>query len=175
MTELGIQAAKARQAMAGVEVDPETEKLAAIAKCRRRLDAARHLYEDGDISREEYMKRKASNEREIAHWEARTTETEKIALELALCLEAVEKINQLWELSDDEDKQGMARNLFSYIIYDLDAQRIVDFRLKPWADRFVMLRAALYEDDSGNKNPLNEVQGVGKRIAPTGFEPVSTP
>ncbi len=69
-------------------------------------------------------RRKEQNEREIAHWEARTSETEKIALELALCVEAIDKINQLWELGDDENKQGMARNLFSYIVYDLDIQRI---------------------------------------------------
>jgi hypothetical protein len=94
--------------------------------------------------------------------------TEKIALELALCLEAVEKINQLWEMSEDEDKQGMARNLFSYITYDLDAQRIVDFRLKPWADRFVTLRAALYEGDSNENLPSSEAQGEGKPVTPTG-------
>jgi hypothetical protein len=95
--------------------------------------------------------------------------TEKIALELALCLEAVEKINQLWEMSEDEDKQGMARNLFSYITYDLDAQRIVDFRLKPWADRFVTLRAALYEGDSNENLPSSEAQGEGKPVTPTGL------
>ena len=144
MTELGIQAAKARLALEGKDVDLEAEKLAAIAKCRRRIDAARHLYADGDLSREEYLRRKDQNEREITHWEARTTETEKIALELALCLEAMDKINQFWDISDDEDKQGMARNLFSYIVYDFDTQRIVDFRLKPWADQFITLRAALY-------------------------------
>jgi hypothetical protein len=108
-----------------------------------------------------------TNEREIAHWEARTTETEKVALELTLCLEAIDKINQLWDISEDEDKQGMARNLFSYVVYNMDTQRIVDFRLKPWADRFITLRAAFYDDNK------DDVSGstMGKGVAPTGARP----
>ena len=81
-------------------------------------------------------------------------------------------------ISDDEDK-GIERNLFSSITYNLDTQRIVDFKLKPWADRFIMLRSALYQDETadieGKQNPLNNVQGVGKGMTPTGFEPVFWP
>lgn len=177
MTQLGLEALTS-QKRAGT-ADLENERNTAIAKCRRRIDAARNLYEDGDLSREEYLKRKSANEREIAHWEARTTETEKIALELTLCLEAIDRINHLWTISDDEDKQGMVRNLFSYIIYNLDTQRIVDFRLKPWADTFITLRTSLYDEQNldfeGNKNPLNAVQGVGKGMTPTRFELVFRP
>src|SRR5690606_29060567 len=36
---------------------------------------------------------------------------------------------------------------FDEIVYDLDTQQIVDFRLKPWADQFIILRAALYETE----------------------------
>jgi hypothetical protein len=115
MTELSIQSLRAQAVADGIDL--EAQKRAAIARCRRRTDAARHLYEDGDISREEYLKRKETNEREIAHWQARTTETEKVALELTLCLlEAIDRINHLWDISDDEGKQGMARTLFSYIV-----------------------------------------------------------
>lgn len=46
--------------------DAEARRNAAIAKCRRRIDIAKHLYEDGEISREAYLKRKTQNEREIA-------------------------------------------------------------------------------------------------------------
>jgi hypothetical protein len=50
---------------------------------------------------------------------------------------------------------GLAQNLFEYIVYDLDLQRITDFRLKPWADRFLTLRARLYnvEDGGDEENP----------------------
>lgn len=177
MTRLGVQALTSQEKAQSEDI--EAQKRASIAKCRRRIDAARNLYEDGDLSREEYLKRKETNEREITHWEAQTVETEKIALELTLCLEAINRINNLWEISDDEDKQGMARNLFTSITYDLDTQRIVDFKLKPWADRFITLRTALYEDETnefeGNKNPSKEVQGVGKGVVLTGFEPVFWP
>jgi DNA invertase Pin-like site-specific DNA recombinase len=147
MTELGIQAANKFQQIKD-EQDIEAQKRAAIALCRRRIDAAVTLYGDGRITKEEYRRRVEQNEREIAHWEARTSETERIAIELMLCIEAVEKIASLWEVSDDEDRRGMARNLFSYIVYDLDTRRIVDFRLKPWADRFVTLRGALYNEEN---------------------------
>ena len=107
---------------------------------------------EGRIEKDEYRRRIEHNEREIADWEARTTETEQIGLELAVCIEAVDKIAKLWEISGDEDKQQLARSLFHYIVYDLDSQRIVDFQLKPWADRFIMLRGKLYEIEG---NPTN--------------------
>ncbi len=174
MTELNIQSLRASGMAEGFDL--ETQKRAAIAKCNRRIEAARHLYEDGDLTREEYMRRRENNEREIAHWESRTIETEKVALELTLCLEAIDRINQLWDISDDEDRQGMARNLFSEVIYNLDTQRIVDFRLKPWADRFITLRAALYDDAATeNKTSLSKFNRKGKVVTPTGFEPVSSP
>ena len=99
MTELAIQVGKASQA-AGEEVDPEIEKQEAIALCRRRIDAAINLYGDGRISREEYLRRVELNEREITHWESRTTETEKAALELAMCMDAVDKLSRLWEVGN---------------------------------------------------------------------------
>ncbi len=41
----------------------------------------------------------------------------------------------------------MARVLFENVTYDPDKQQIVDFRLKPWADQYLVLRASLYGDD----------------------------
>lgn len=173
MSELAIQCNLAPQS--STSQDPETEKREAIALCKRRIEAAINLYSDGRLSREEYLRRVETNEREIAHWEARTTETQKIALELAMCLDAIDKLARLWDTGEDEDRQGLARNLFTSLTYDLDTRRIVDFKLKPWADRFLMLRAALYEDDKGitsaeNTNaPANE--GMEQGVPPRGFEP----
>jgi hypothetical protein len=128
MTELGIQLTKLSEPD---ELDLEAQKRATVALCRRGIDAAIVLFGEGRIDKDEYRRRVEQNEREIAHWEARTTETEQIGLELAVCIEAVDKIAKLWEANGDEDKQGSARSLFHYIVYDLDSQRIVDFRLKP--------------------------------------------
>lgn len=159
MTALAIEADRAMQ---DSDIDPEKEKAEAIALCRRRIQAAVDLFSDGVIDREEYLRRKEKNEREMAYWQARTTETEKAALELGMCLEAVDTIARLWNIQDDEDRQGMVRNLFSYIVYDLDTQRITDFRLKAWADRFLVLRAALYEEQVIQR-PMPHT-GLGTRL-----------
>ena len=41
--------------------------------------------------------------------------------------------------------------LFEYVEYDLDTQRITGFRLKPWAEDFLILREALYETEEGTE------------------------
>ena len=40
--------------------------------------------------------------------------------------------------------------LFDYVVYDLDQRQIVDFRLKPWADRYLVLRIDL----DGNEDSM---------------------
>ena len=67
----------------------------------------------------------------------------------------------------------MVRNLFTEIVYNLDTQRITSFKLKPWADRFIKLRAVLYQEGENKTSP--GVQGEGKHMPPTGFEPVFSP
>jgi hypothetical protein len=175
MTELAIRADKMANPDSG-DVDLEAEKRDAIALCKRRIEAAINLYGDGRISREEYLRRVEQNEREITYWETRTSDSEKAALELTMCMDALDKLETLWDVGEPEDRQGMARSLFSYIIYNLDQRRIVDFRLKPWADRFLVLRAALYEDESGS-NPafLRTTSGSepqAEDVLPEGFWPV---
>ena len=141
--------------------DFEAQKAAAIAKAKRRVENARFLFLEGDISQDEYLRRKEHNERQIAHWEARTTESEKAAIELAMCMNALDNLAELWGTAPDEDRQQMARMLFEYIVYDLDRQQIVDFRLKPWADRYLVLRASLYGDDDLLGIPANDDGGDG--------------
>ena len=146
MVEMAIQADKAR----GVEmdVDPLEEQQKAIALCRRRIDAAKDLYLNGQLSKEDYWKRVQDNEREIAHWETRTEDTEKAALQLALCVDLLHNIGDAWAMGDDEERRALAESLFAEIIYDLDTRRIVDFKLKPMFDRFLVLRSHL--DDTGS-------------------------
>jgi DNA invertase Pin-like site-specific DNA recombinase len=174
MTELAIQADRGRLRE---DVDIEAQKEEAIALCNRRIDAAVHLYKDGEIDRVEYLNIRESNEREIAHWQVRTTETQRMAVELAMCIEAVDKLSRLWDISDPEDRRGLAHSLFEYIIYDLDAQRITDFRLKPWADRFLTTRADLIasndEEEQEEKGDYiekeNSLLRAGYGYAPRGM------
>lgn len=168
MIELAIQADRARGTHKQEE-DLEKQKLEAITLCRRRIDAAMHLYMDGDIEREEYLRIRETNEREIAHWQARTSETEQFATELAMCIEFTDKLNRLWSTNSDEDKQGMVRGMFTSITYDLDTRRIVDFKLKAWADRWLAMRSALYTEP---KTPETGVQGVYTDMPHRGFEPL---
>jgi hypothetical protein len=175
MTELAIQADKLGKAEDADDL--EARKREGIALCNRRTEATIHLYSDGVISREGYLRRVDQHKREIAYWEARTTETEKAALELAMCTDAIDKLARLWDTGDDEDKQGMARSLFSYLVYDLDARRIVDFRLKPWAERFLVLRSALYDNENGGRlakaGTPGDTEPASPDMAPEGYGTVS--
>ncbi len=185
LTELAIQAEEGG-GITEDEAEFERQRQKAIALCNRRIEAARMLYLDGDLSREEYLVRKERNEREIAHWQARTTETQQVALELGMCIEAVDRLARLWDAANDEDRKGMAQNLFEEIVVDVDARRIVGFKLKPWADRFLVLRMALYEDEypdlaeevraelAEKENPLTD-QGQGNPMPHRGIEPLFPP
>lgn len=135
------------------QAELERRKQEEIALCQRRIDAAVHLYGDGRISREEYLRRVDENERQIVHWQARTTEAERKAMELGMCMDAVNRIASVWDTADDENKQGMVQHLFSEIVFDLDTRRIVSYKLKPWADDFLMLRMELYYEEFGDLEP----------------------
>ena len=53
-----------------------------------------------------------------------TSETQRLTMHLMLCVEAVGKLSQVWEGSDGEDRNRLARNMFEYIVYDLDEQKL---------------------------------------------------
>jgi hypothetical protein len=146
MTELALQNKY------GVELESETElekqRQRAIAKCKRRIENNLHLFRDGTISREEYLSAKQKAEEEIQAWEARTTDRQKIAIELQTCIAFLDHAMHLWAEASDQDRQGLVRMLFEYVIYDLDQKQITRFKLKPWADRFLVLRASLYEQEN---------------------------
>ena len=53
----------------------ETQKAEAIALCKRRIQTSIDLYGDGRLSRDEYLRPVDMNKREMASWEAKTTDT----------------------------------------------------------------------------------------------------
>ncbi len=54
----------------------------------------------------------------------------------------------------NEDKQDIVQHVFDYVVFNLDTERITDFKLKAWADRFLTVSASLYEDKTeGNQLP----------------------
>ena len=165
----------------GEDTTLEQRKQEAIALCQRRIDAAINLYRDGRMGREEYLHRVETNEREIAHWKARTNETQRLALELTMCADVIGRLNDLWSMADEGDKQSLVRSLFEEIVYDLDTRRIVSFKLKAWADRFIILRHSLYvQDEKIEEIPLKsrekiEIQGGGTNIPHRRLELLSPP
>lgn len=147
----------------------DVKKAAEIARLRRRLDAARHLYEDGDITREEYLRRRQQNEREIAQWSAVSTQTEQLSAELMICIEAVSKLANMWKRGTDEQKNGIARSIFESLTFDLDQQKIVDFRLKPWAEKFLVVRISA---DAHNEDKA-QLKLTVSNMTPIGLEPIT--
>jgi hypothetical protein len=77
--------------------------------------------------------------------------------------------------ADKEDRQGLARSLFESIVFDLD-QQIVEFKLKAWADRFLVLRHAMHELNEvveAEKQKFPPEQGVGNGVTHRDFQYVS--
>jgi hypothetical protein len=153
------------------ESQREEQKRMAIAKHRRALKNNLIVFQTGDIEAEEYFRQKDYHERQIAYWEAQTSDRQRITLELTTTLEMIGRLKQFWAISGGEDRRMLAHSLFDEIVYDLDAQRIVDFKLKRWAEPFLVLRAALYLDEMGEemKNRFNSgVSSDGQFHDPNG-------
>lgn len=50
-----------------------------------------------------------------------------------------------WKRANGEVRHGFAHSLFSEIVFDLDSQQITGFKLKPWAEPFLQVRAGILE------------------------------
>ncbi|MCA9884849.1 MAG: recombinase family protein [Anaerolineae bacterium] len=133
------------------EDDIERQKAEAIAKCRHRLDRARLLFIEGDISEDEYRRLKKTNEQEIQHWEARTVKQQEIIIELISVLGTLTNLKRVWYEGTHEDKRSLVHSIFEYILFDLEEKQITDFRLKPWADQYLIARAAMLAEEQKDK------------------------
>lgn len=113
------------------------------------------LFWDGDMAEAEYDRILQECEQERAAWEQLTGEPEQVEYELKMCVEALARLVALWDAGDAQQRQALARSLFSHIIYDLDARRIVSFKLKPWAERFLELRIEVETHGNEGLNPVS--------------------
>ncbi len=132
MLELALRS----QSDAVDEQDLEQEKRVAIASLKQQLANLLDLYKNGVISQEEYWRDKEDRERQIAFWEARTSDMKRKALEFERVMLAFGQLVALWDKASGDERVMLARGLFQYLVYDLDKQEIVDFRLHPWADLY---------------------------------------
>ncbi len=87
-------------------------------------------------------------------------------------MELVKRLKLFWDSTTGEDRKMLAHSLFDEISYDLDAKRIVDFKVKIWAEPFLMLRAELLKQDLDDetKNRL----GGGSSSEVSYFSPTPT-
>ena len=58
-------------------------------------------------------------------------------------LDMISDLSTNWEQSSDSTRSAMSNSLFEYLVYDLDIERIVDFRMKPWAELVMQLKVTL--------------------------------
>jgi hypothetical protein len=79
---------------------------------------------------------------------------------------AFSQVAHQWSSADSDERIVLARGLFQYLVFDLDKQQIVDFRLHPWADQYLILRADLYEeaDTDTDNGSEDDSEGNEKRF-----------
>lgn len=130
-----------------------TQKEDVLARCQRRIQAARRLFKDGDMDEAEYDKILRECDQEIETWNRMTGEQEQVEYELKICVESLSRLAALWDSGDAEQRQGIVRSLFNYVVVDLDTRRIVNFKLKPWAERFLELRVDAEISENEELNP----------------------
>ena len=63
---------------------------------------------------------------------------------------------KVWETASDEEKKDMAQHPFAGLLYNIDTRRFEGFSLKPWADRFLLIRMGLYYQMFGDLEGVKE-------------------
>lgn len=154
------------------EPDLAKERALGIAKHQRALKNNLILFQNGDVEADEYFRQKDYHERQIAYWQAQTDDHEKVTVELVTTVEMLKRLKTFWDIAEGEDRRLLAHSLFDEIVYDLEKRQIVSFKLKAWAEPFLVLRAALYHDHMAEemKNRFNSgVSSGGQFHDPTGI------
>jgi len=110
-----------------------------------------------------------------------TSERERVEYELRVVVEMLIKLAAIWDTDDPEQRQSLIQILLTHVIYDLDTRRIVNFKLKPWVERFVELRLETEKTEKGAQiaplflNPTSHPSlGILKRLYARPAEPQPT-
>jgi len=125
---------------------------AEISHWRQRVKKTNTLFQKAHLSEEDWRQAIENAEHEIARLQSRMSQGKEVESALRLNLDMITSLSRNWSEAPDDTRRAMANSLFEYLVYDLDTQRIVDFRLKPWAELVMQLKITL-EDD--NKIPPN--------------------
>jgi DNA invertase Pin-like site-specific DNA recombinase len=139
----------------------EREREKNLARLQRKRENQRWLFSQGETTREDYLREIEQVDRETAYWQNRTTDAQRIAVDLRKVVAAMGQISAGFPAASVETKREMAHSLVDHLVYDLDQKRIVDFRLKAWADPYLILRASL--DEVGSKEEVNSVLHTSRK------------
>lgn len=141
------------------------EYLAAIqadmALWRQRIKNVDTLFMKARVSEEEWRVATEEAEHEITRLQAQMAERREAEIALTLTMKMVADLIQSWHQANPETRRSLAHGLFEEIIYDLDEQKIVDFKLKPWAELLMQLKVTFDPDptpspDSGTISDENQ-------------------
>jgi hypothetical protein len=108
-----------------------------------------------------WRQRMKNAEHEITRLQAQMAERREAEIALPLTMKMVADLIQSWHHANPETRRSLAHGLFEEIIYDLDEQKIVDFKLKPWAELLMQLKVTFDPDptpspDSGTISEGNQ-------------------
>lgn len=132
-----------------------------IAHWRQRSKNADKLFGRARISEAEWRTALDEAEHEIARLQSQIMEQHDAEIGLRMTMEMIANLIEHWSEANHDHRRALANGLFEYLIYNLDTQRIVGFKLKPWAELLMQLRITL---ESGSDNdPDGGTDGGAKR------------
>jgi DNA invertase Pin-like site-specific DNA recombinase len=124
-----------------------------IIHWRQRAKNADTLFASARIGEEDWRELVENAEHEIARLQTQLTEQHEAEAAIKLTRDMVANLIHNWHQSKPEVRRSLAHSLFEYLVYDLDAQQIVNFKLTPWAELLMQLKLT-YEEDK--KKPLDQ-------------------
>ncbi|MEP7285512.1 MAG: recombinase family protein [Chloroflexota bacterium] len=132
---------------------------AEIAHWRQRAKNADMLFAKARISEEDWQAAITNAEHEITRLQTQIAQHSEAELALQLTMEMVANLVHNWQQANAEMRRAFASSLFEYLVYDLDARQIVDFKLKPWVELLMQLKIT-FQNDKNLPSESSEIERV---------------
>ena len=112
--------------------DQEARRRVSVRRLQRRLVNLHGDYEEGELGRADYEERRQDITARIAALQVQASAEIIPKVSLLYSIDYLSDLRHLWTIASDTERQTLARLLFEDIVYDLDEQRIISYRLKAW-------------------------------------------